>query len=125
MAVAGSIVVTTTRDRPLTKYSIAWTSSAGGAVTENAVALRGGQIVQVVCTPGATTPSDDYDVTLTQASGEDDLLGGGGANCSNSLTKIVGLDLANLPVWVPSGDYWPTVTNAGAGKTGAIDIYML
>ena len=127
MAVAGSIAVTTSRDGPLHKYSCAWTSSAGGAVTECAVTLKAGQIVQVICTPGSggTTPTDDYDVTLTQASGEDDLLGGGGVDCSNSLTKVVGLDRANLPIWVPAGTYWPTVANGGNAKTGTIDIYML
>ena len=124
MAVAGSIVVTTSRAGLISKYSIAWTSDAAGAVTENDVALKAGQIVQVVCTPGATTPTNDYDVTLTQEDGEDDLLGGGGADCSNTLTKIVGLDRANLPIWVPAGNYWPTVAAAGNAKTGTIDIYM-
>ena len=126
MAVAGSITVTTSKDGPLTKYSCAWTSHAStGNVTEVGVTLKTGQIVQVIMTPGATTPSDDYDVTLLQASGEDDLLGGGGANCSNSLTKVVGTDLANLPVWIPAGTYWPTIANAGNSKTGTIDIYMV
>jgi len=128
MAVTGSITVTTSRDGPLTKYSCAWTSdAAAGSVTECAVALKAGRIVQVVMTPGGTTPSDDYDVTLTQASGEDDLLGGGGANCSNSLMKVVGLGpgAGDLPTWIPSGNYWPTVAAAGNSKTGTIDIYML
>lgn len=126
MAVKGTITVTTSKDGPLSKYSCAWTSdAAAGNVTECPVTLMAGRIVQVIMTPGATTPSDDYDVTLTQASGEDDLLGGGGADCSNSLTKAVGLDRTNLPVWIPSGIYWPTVVNAGNSKTGTIDIYMI
>ena len=125
MAVAGSITVTTSEDGPLSKYSCAWTSSAGGAVTEVDVALKAGQLVQVIMTAGATTPSDDYDVTLTQEDGEDDLLGGGGADCSNSLTKVVNLDRANLPTWIPAGNYWPTVANGGNAKTGTIDIYIL
>ena len=110
----------------MSKYSCAWTSDvAAGNVTECDVTLKAGRIVQAICTPGATTPSDDYDVTLTQEDGEDDLLGGGGADCSNSLTKVVGLDRANLPVWIPAGNYWPTVANAGNSKTGTIDIYIL
>lgn len=128
MAVKGSIVVTTSKDGPLSKYSCAWTSdAAAGNVTECPVTLMAGQIVQVIMTPGATTPSDDYDVTLTQASGEDDLLGGGGTDCSNSLMKAVGLGPGggDLPVWIPSGIYWPTVVNADNSKTGTIDIYMI
>ena len=125
MAVTGSIVVTTSEDGPLAKYSCAWTSAAGGTVTECPVTLMAGQIVQVIMTPGTVTPSDDYDVTLLGASGETDLLGGGGVDCSNSLTKHVGADCANLPVWIPAGIYWPTVAAGGATKTGTIDIYMI
>lgn len=126
MAAVGSITVTTSRDAPLSKYSIAWTSDGSGDVAENGVTLKTGQIVQVICTPGDTTPSDDYDVTLLTEDGEDDLLGGGGINCSNSLTKVVGLGPGggDLPVWVPSGTYWPTVAGAGDSKTGTIDIYI-
>lgn len=130
MAVAGSIVTTTSMDGLLAKYSIAWTCSAGGAVTENAVPLKAGRIVQVVMTPasGGDQPSDDYDVTLLQASGEDDLLAAAGTDCSNTLTKVAKLPSATLqqaPIWIPSGDYWPTVAAAGAAKKGTIDIYMI
>ena len=128
MAVKGSITVTTSRDGPLTKYSCAWTSdNAAGNVTEVDVVLKAGQLVQVIMTPGATTPSDDYDVELLTEDGEDDLLGGGGADCSNSLTKVVNLGpvAGDLPVWIPSGNYWPTVANAGNSKTGTINIYVL
>jgi len=128
MAVAGSITVTTSRDGPLTKYSCAWTSDAAGDVTECAVALKAGQIVQVVCSPGATTPSDDYDVTLTQASGEGDILNGKGTNMSNSLSnlvKLISATLDHLAIWIPAGNYWPTVANGGNAKTGTIDIYMI
>jgi hypothetical protein len=125
MAVTGSIVVTTSRDGPLRKYSCAWTSdAAAGTVTECPVTLRAGQIVQVVCTAGATTPTNDYDVTLLPATGETDLLGGGGTDMSNSLVNFVGADRANLPVWIPTGTYWPTVAAAGNSKTGTIDIYI-
>ena len=107
------------------KYSCAWTSSAGGAVSEVDVSLKAGQIVQVICSPGGTAPTNDYDVTLTQEDGEDDLLGGGGTDCSSTLTKVVGVDRANLPVWIPAGNYWPTVANGGNAKTGIIDIYVI
>ncbi len=126
MGVTGTIAVTTSEDGPLSKYSCAWTSAAGGTVTECGVTLKAGQLVQVIMTPGATTPTDDYDVTLLTEDGEDDLLGGGGTDCSNTLTKVVGLGpgAGDLPIWIPSGTYWPTVANAGNAKTGTIDIYI-
>lgn len=127
MAVAGSITVTTSKaSATAVKYSIAWVSSAGGAVTENAVSLKAGNIVQVVFTPdgGGTAPTDLYDVTLVIANGTTDLLGGAGANLSGTLINFVGADIANLPVWVPAGNYWPTVANGGNAKGGTMDIYV-
>jgi hypothetical protein len=130
MAVTGSIVVTTSKDGPLSKYSCAWTSdAAAGTVTECPVTLPAGRIVQAVCTPGGVTPSDDYDVSLLPASGETDLLSGGGTNMSNSLVNYVGCHGTDgsktyLPVWISSGSYWPTVAAAGNSKTGVIDFYV-
>lgn len=121
---AGSITVTTSEDRQLSRYSCAWTSDGSGDVNGIDVLVRAGQIVQVVCSPGGTTPSDLYDVTLTLEDGGTDLLGGGGANCSNSTPQVVGVGLADLPVWVPTGNLRPVVANAGASKTGVIDIYI-
>ncbi len=130
MAAAGSITTTTSKDGAATKYSCAWTSDAAGAVAENAVALKAGMLVAVVCSPGATTPTNDYDVTLTQASGEGDLLNGAGTDMSSTLSNylIIGEGTTTekkWPLWIPSGNYWPTVANAGNAKTGTIDIYVL
>src|SRR5688572_3573320 len=83
--------VTVTRSRVfgtdvINQYSVAWTSSAGGAVSGNAFSVVPGDIVRVEFVPasGGTQPSDLYDATLVITSGAD-ALGGQGANLSNSI----------------------------------------
>lgn len=123
MAVAGSITTTTSKSGSLRKISCAWTSSAGGAVTEVAVALPQGWIEQIVFTP--TDPTDLYDVLIYPGlAGGTDILGGAGSNLSGTYPNLIGADLANLPIFVPAGNYYPTISNAGNAKTGTIDIYM-
>lgn len=129
MAVAGSITTTTSDlGGGFTKYSIAWLSSAGGAVTENAVAVRRGHIHQAKFIPdgGGTQPTDLYDLTLLDAiSGGVDFLTGIGANLSNANRKIgvpqVGDGTTALQrVFHEGGDLYPTVANAGSAKGGTL-----
>ena len=123
---AGTVTVTTSRDRGLTKYSCACVSDAAGVVSVTTVAVRSGQIVQVIITPdgGGTAPTDLYDCTLTLGGGGTDLLGGGGANCSGTLPVVVGNDLTNLPLWVPSGNLIPVAAAVGNAKGFTMDIYI-
>jgi hypothetical protein len=133
MAVAGSVAVTTEDlGGGYTKYSIAWVSSAGGAVAENAVAVKRGHIHQVEFIPngGGTQPTDLYDVTLLDAiSGGADFLNGIGADLSNANRKI-GVPLLgdgtteNQRIFWQGADLYPTVANAGASKGGTIVIVM-
>src|SRR3954469_22197159 len=92
MAVAGSIAVTTSDlGGGYSKYSIAWLSSAGGAVAEIVASIKRGHIHQVKFIPdaGGTQPTDLYDVTLLDAiTGGVDFLTGIGANLSNANRKI-------------------------------------
>lgn len=133
MAVAGTVVVTTEDlGGGYTKYSIAWLSSAGGAVTENAVALKRGHIHQVKCIPdaGGTQPTDLYDLTFVDAiTGGVDFFTGIGANLSNANRKIgvpqVGDGTTALQrVFVEAGTYYPTIANAGSAKGGTIVLVM-
>src|SRR5262245_61603420 len=90
MAVAGSITVTAAQEPQGTRYTIDWTSSSGGAVTENTFSVRAGELVQVHFTPdaGGTQPSDAYDLTILDANGAD-VLAGTGANLSNATATVV------------------------------------
>lgn len=123
MAVAGSATITSARHGPFRKYTFAWTASAGGAVTEVALPLPAGWIEQIVFTP--TNPTDLYDATMTLGlAGGTDILGGAGANLSGTYPNLIGNDLANLPIAIPAGSYYPTISNAGNATTGTIDVYM-
>lgn len=129
MAVAGSLVVTTSDiGGGYAKYSIAWLSDAAGAVTENAVAVQRGHIHQAKFIPdaGGTQPSDVYDMTLVDAiSGGVDFLTGIGANLSNATRKIgvpqVGDGTtAYQRVFHEGGNLYPTLANAGNAKGGTL-----
>ncbi len=53
-----------------------WTSAANGSLTATASARSiDGWVILVVTNPGATAPTDDYDITLTDADGVD-VMGG-------------------------------------------------
>lgn len=127
MAVAGTItVVTADLGGGYTRYSIAWVSSAGGAVSENPVAVKRGNIRQVKFFPdaGGTQPTDLYDMTVLDADGFD-VLAGIGANLSNATPKV-GVPLfgngttSMHPFFHAGGNLTPTVAAAGAAKGGTL-----
>ncbi len=130
---AGSVVVTTSVvDAGISKYSVAWTSDALGAVSGNAFAIKHGTIVAVTFTPGSggTQPTLDYDVTLPCSEHSVDMLGGEGANLSNVTAshKVPFISAAGgvsyVRMWMHGGNVDLTVANAGASKTGTVDIYV-
>lgn len=124
MAVAGSAVLSSAKHGPFRKYTFVWTCSAGGAVTEVAFPLPAGWIEQIVFTPTGS-PTDLYDATMTAGlAGGTDLLGGAGANLSGTYPNLIGNDLANLPIAIPAGNYYPTIAAAGNATSGTIDVYM-
>lgn len=109
------------------KVTLAWTSDGSGAATQ-AITLRG-TILRVVTNPGATAPTDNYDLTAPDADGVD-VFGGQGANrdTANSEHFCPGLPLADgtttstAPISV-NGEITLTIANAGASKEGSITIY--
>lgn len=128
LSAAGTVAVTRTDlGAGITKYTLAWTSTAGGAISGNPVTLLGGkttqlQIVQVRIVPGTagTQPSDLYDVTLVDADGID-LLAATGANQSNALgSYFVGVP----PVILSGATVDLVVANAGAAKTGTVEVWV-
>jgi hypothetical protein len=118
MAVAGTIITT-----PLdigggvTQYSVAWVSSAGGAVTENSLDVRRGPLRQVKFIPSAAVaPSDLYDVTLLDADGADVLV----ANGANLSATVASWYSPTNPIYLAAGALTPTIANAGNAKEGTI-----
>jgi hypothetical protein len=120
---AGSITVTHTRLRGLEKYSVAWVSSAGGAVSGNAVSVAAGELMQVGFIPdaGGTQPTDLYDVVVNDANSLD-VLNGAGANLSNSTASVVVPVIGSTTFrrTLEAGSLTPGISNAGASKGGTL-----
>lgn len=122
---AGTLTVTTTYSASsgMTLYTLAWTSTAGGAVSGNAFAVKRGRIIQVKFVPAAAgdQPTDLYDVTLIDEHSID-LLNGQGANLSNA----TGLYLQfNPSLWHDeTQDLDLVVANAGATKKGTVYLWV-
>lgn len=102
------------------KIKWTWTSATGGAAS--LVTSRGyyGKVLALVTDPGATAPTDNYDITITDAEGYD-VMQGAGAN----------RDTANTETAVPTTDspaFGPltiNITNAGDEKVGVAVLYVL
>ena len=114
------------------KLTLAWTSHTDGTVSGISTdagtfmgqtitkILEGKELVYGECTPGATTPTNLYDVEILDANSVD-VFGTGFTDCSSTATKVgyphSGTVYASHIV---TGALTPSITNAGSGKTGTI-----
>lgn len=109
-------------------YTIAWVSTAGGAVSGNAYAIVApGRLRQARFIPNgsATQPTDQYDVTLVDANGVD-LLGGAGANLSNSPSDVSNWKVCDpSPILLTTDTLDLVVANAGNAKTGTVILILV
>ena len=125
-------VFTVTRDprrspntgKTFERISIAWTSHTDGAGTV-AIPNLYGWLVRVVTNPGATAPTDDYDITLIDEDGLDSaqslLLNRDTANTEAVNTFATG---APTPILL-CGTYTFTLANAGSQKEGVCVLYLV
>lgn len=105
------------------RYALAWVSTAGGAVSGNALDIRAGYIfaVQFVPDGGGTAPTALYDVVLNDVRGVD-LLSAGGADLSATVSKYVHI---YPPVYHDGvGALDLVVSNAGASKGGTVYVWV-
>lgn len=124
---AGTVTVTTADvGGGNVEYTVAWTSTAGGAVSANTFSVQRGRLRQVQFIPGTggTQPTDLYDVTLVETNSVD-LLNDGttaqGGNLSNATSKI--LTFAN-GYYSKGVSLDVVVANAGNAKTGSVVIVV-
>jgi hypothetical protein len=118
--------------RPVRKITLAWTSTAGGAVSGILTDYLSGALVRVVFVPGAggVQPTNLYDVTLLDEQGFD-VLTGQAANLSNVTTTQLApgttcTDGITTFLVSPQIDdrLQLTVANAGNAKSGSLILYL-
>lgn len=108
-----------------------WTSdSATGAVTGMSRKVVG-DLIKGVTDPGATAPTDDYDITITDEEGADVLAASfdnlADRDTANSETVHFGLTDGAAPIAafpVVCGKLTIAVTNAGNSKVGRLVLYL-
>lgn len=121
---AGTATWTTTDDtRAVKKYSVALTSTAGGAVSGNANSVIGGYAVLAKVMPNLAgdQPTDLFDLTIVDAESVD-ILGARGGDCSNATGEYFTFD---PPLYIPLNSTLDIVlANAGNAKKARVDIYI-
>lgn len=120
---AVTVTPTTLSDLRTMKYSVAWLSDAGGAVSANPQTFRSGSLIQIKFIPdgGGTAPTALYDVTLVDANGID-YLGATGANLSATASTQV--RVAAPLLYDGTGTLDLVVANAGISKGGTVQLWI-
>lgn len=122
--------------RALRKVVIAWTSDDTDGTCAGTTAKISGELVKAVTDPGATAPTDDYDIVITDEEGVDVL-----AACV-AAGRLANRDTANSEqayFFVENVDASPlamgvhpvvhdkltiSISNAGNSKVGQIILYV-
>ena len=107
------------------KVTWAWTSASDGSVGAAAVSTTttnaySGKVERLVTDPGATAPTDNWDLVINDEDGTD-ILVGAGANRDTANTEQV---LASSVGIVANDKLTMLVTNAGDSKTGTVYVYI-
>lgn len=120
---AGTMTFVEVTHSSVKKIRASWTSgTAGEAGTASATTTNpyDGKLIAFVTDPGATAPTDDYDIVATDADG-DDILIGAGADRDTANTEVVAE--ASLGA-VAGSKITLSVTNAGSAKQGVAILYI-
>ncbi len=114
--------ISTANSRVVTDLvTVSWTSAADGSAT-GTVNLQG-FLIKVVTDPGATAPTDNYDISLVQNGIDqlgDLLLNRDTANTEMVYPVVSG---ACTPIFL-AGDHTFTIANAGDSKVGTVYFYI-
>jgi len=105
-----------------------WTSTSTGNVILSTTDYLAGRVGRFVTNPGATAPSANYDITITDDDGVD-ILNGAGANRHTSNTETVfpiatgSIATTGYVAITFAGILTFNVTNAGDSKIGEAALY--
>jgi hypothetical protein len=118
---AGTVVTTEITSSSARKVRFAWTSSAGGAADATTTAAFDGKVVGLTTDPdGVAIPTDNYDIAITDANGDDVLLGAG-LNRDTAVTEHV----AEASLGAVAGSKLTlAVTNAGNATQGVVVLFI-
>jgi hypothetical protein len=120
---AGTVTITETIHTTVKKIKFAWTSGTGGeggTASGTTTYAYDGKLELLTTDPGATAPSDDYDITITD-SDSIDVLAGAGANRDTANTEqVLGSSLGA----VAGSKLTINITNAGDAKVGTAYLYI-
>lgn len=98
------------------RVTIPWTSDGSGNYTESMV-LRG-WLVEIQTDPGATAPTDNYDIKLKDSNSVD-VLADLALNRDTATTEFIPTPGSGITILkYLNGTYTFDVSNAGAAKTG-------
>lgn len=121
LGAAGTVTVAEEGFGSVKKITWTWTSTAGGAADLATVGVYTGKIEALVTNPdGVAAPTDNYDLTITDADGTD-VLSAAGLNRDTANTEIV--LSASLGI-VANDKLTLNVTNAGSATSGVVHLYI-
>lgn len=112
--------------------SVSWTADGAGAVADVAIpsddlAMGGWFLYAIETNPGATAPTDNYDVTLEDIDALD-VLGGAGIDRDTANSEIAMPTLSAMPTMAPiasGGLTLKVANNAVASAVGVIRLYFV
>jgi len=126
--VAGTTVVSHFALGALRRIQVDWVADAAdGSVPNTVLPSIEGNIVALETNPGATAPTDNYDIALNDAEGVDKLAGAG-QNRDTANTEQAGVVFASTSVPVPVDGEALTLAisgNAVNSATGRVLIYYV
>jgi hypothetical protein len=120
---AGTVTAVETTFSSVKKIVWSWTSGTGaegGTASGTTTAPFDGEILALITDPGATAPTDNYDVTVTDADGHDVLLGAGADRDTVNTEYVAKASLGA----VAASKLTLNITNAGDAKVGVVVLYV-
>ncbi len=122
---AGTVTQTLTYTHNFYALTYSWTSDASGNADKESTWPIGGYICKVITNPGATAPTDNYDITLTNSDGVDVVHGELANRDTSTSEEIVPVPGDNVTVYgcsAVSGTITLNVSNAGDSKIGTVTV---
>jgi hypothetical protein len=126
-AAYGECVQTMETRGEITVMQFAWTTTAVGSFTSTTSTYNGDGFLYMVETDpdGTAAPTDNYDITLTNAN-DVDVMGGALANRDTANTELtmplLNANYVSIPV---VGTLTLAITNAGNEKSGKVRAYFI